>query len=438
MRFRLHYKPSPIEIDLSGYSFEVLEPRSVRAGGSEPEDEILKKAINTRYLSELVRASGRLTVIVNDCQRPTPTAKILNFIYPLLSARKPNFIVACGAHDPPTEDELAVIFGELLPELRDRIHIHRARTDKCIPITRSKYGFDFQLNELVVNSDTIIAINSVEPHYFAGFTGGRKSFLPGVASYQTIVENHKMSLLPEAQTLALEGNPVHENMMECARWMNEHYRLYSIQVVLRPDRTLYSVYAGDMEGSFYRAVKDARELYTCPFEKSADIVITVSTSPQDERLYQSFKPLDNGSLALKEGGVLILVAGCQRGVGNDEFVEKFERFRSPADVLRSRDFTLEAYQLGYQRILRLARWSKDGRLFIVTNMDRQVAQKLFFRPFVSISEALAEARRITRPQPHVIVIPDGILTVPCRVLRGEADEKIGSKKLKLKMERIEG
>ena len=410
MKLRLHYKPSPLEIDLTGYSFEVLTLQQKTS--TTPESEILKEAINLFYLKGLLTLSKKLIVIVNDRQRPTPTAKILKFIYPTIATKDPHFIVACGTHGPPTEDELSIIFGDLLTEVKDKIHIHRGQITKCIPILHSKDGFDFEISEQVLNSDRIITINSVEPHYFAGFTGGRKSFLPGVASYQTTVENHKMSLLPESKTLALKGNPVHENMMECVHWMNEHYLIYSIQAVLNADKSLYSVYAGDIEESFYAAVADAKKLYTRPFKKRGDIVITVATSPQDERLYQSFKALDNGSLALKKDGVLILVASCEKGIGSDEFTERIAHFHTPQDVLNSREFTLKNYKLGYQRILRLARWAKDGKLFIVTDMNTEIVKKLFFHPFNSINDAIKEAKKLTNPNPHIIVIPDGILTVP--------------------------
>ena len=107
-----------------------------------------------------------------------------------------------------------------------------------------------------------------------------------------------------------------------------------------------------------------------------------------------------------------MLAACPRGVGNDDFMEKIAPFKSPQEVLNSDQFTLDGYKLGYQRILRLARWGSGGKMFIVTQMDKNTARKLFFKPFDSLENAITEAKKMTTDNPHIAVLPDGILTVP--------------------------
>ena len=130
--------------------------------------------------------------IVNDGTRPTPTAAILRVLSKKIDLSSVRFLIATGIHRAPTEEEYRMIFGELYESLNDRIHPHDSRRDKMVFLGRSKNGTEMAVNEIAVNADRLVIITSVEPHYFAGYTGGRKSFLPGVASYKTIEQNHKL------------------------------------------------------------------------------------------------------------------------------------------------------------------------------------------------------------------------------------------------------
>jgi len=411
-KIKLHFTPSDFELEIDGLNIEVAQ--SAIPDQDLSESEILRRAIANadRDLEAFARNANKPLVIVNDRQRPTPTAKILPYIEPVI-AKDPLFIVACGAHEAPKEVELKAIFGEAWEGVKSRLFIHRAKTDPTVKLFTSRDGFDFELNQIIESSDSIVTINSVEPHYFAGFTGGRKSFLPGISSYNTIQENHKFSLLPGSKTFALEGNPVHENMMELSDYIAKNRDIYSIQVVLHPiSGKIFSAYAGSINSAFYKAVEDGRKLYGAPISNKADIVITVATSPQDARLYQSFKALDNGSVALNENGILILLASCHEGIGNADFVANVSRFKSPNDVLQSKEFTLENYKLGYQRMLRLARWGANGNLWIVSNMRDDEARMVFFRPFKKLDQAIEEALSIKGKDARIVLIPNGILTVP--------------------------
>ena len=174
----------------------------------------------------------------------------------------------------------------------------------------SKNGTEMAVNEIAVNADRLVIITSVEPHYFAGYTGGRKSFLPGVASYQTIEQNHKLAMRSEAQAIALDGNPVHEDMMDALKVVKER-RIFSIQVVLDRHQHVYKVAAGDLHASFEQAVRWANEVFSVKIKQKADVVVSIAQYPMDVDLYQSQKALDNGKWALKEGGTIILVSKCR-------------------------------------------------------------------------------------------------------------------------------
>jgi len=175
-----------------------------------------------------------------------------------------------------------------------------------------------RINRMVTEAGSILVIGSVEPHYFAGFTGGRKSFLPGVASHRTIERNHEGALSPRSRVLSLEGNPVHEDMMAAMDILDE-VPIFSIQTVLTADHRIYAVAAGDIHDSFRAAVERAKKVFCVRMGRKADIVVTVAAHPMDVDLYQSHKALENGKMALRPGGVIILVSRCREGVGEDQF-----------------------------------------------------------------------------------------------------------------------
>ena len=177
---------------------------------------------------------------MNDGTRPTPTCKVLDALAERMDLTKARYLVATGAHRAPTEEEYRFIFGKHYDLLRDRIHSHDARKDKCVFLGKSKNGTEMHINEMAVNADRLIIITSVEPHYFAGYTGGRKSFLPGVASFKTIEQNHLLAMKNEAQALVLDGNPVHEDMMDALSGIKGK-PIFAIQVVLDRHQDIYRV-----------------------------------------------------------------------------------------------------------------------------------------------------------------------------------------------------
>ena len=198
-------------------------------------------------LDQFVQKSDRLLVLVNDATRPTPTAKVLEEMYDLLKSHNDvRFLVATGAHRGPTEDEFRYIFGKAYNEFKDQIFVHDARKDEDMEyLGVSSNGTEMYLNKMVNEAGNIIVIGSVEPHYFAGYTGGRKAFLPGVASYKTIEMNHKHALSDAAKALALKGNPVAEDMNDAMQVLKD-LNVFSIQTILTADHGLYAMVAGDL------------------------------------------------------------------------------------------------------------------------------------------------------------------------------------------------
>jgi len=386
----------------------------VRAGDeSEIIDAALRNPVGTGSLEDFVENSDRILVLVNDATRPTPTAKVLLRMRDILKSHKDvRFLVATGAHRGPTEEEFLYIFGEMYDGFRDRIFVHDARRDEDMEyLGVSSNGTEMYLNRMVNESRNIIVIGSVEPHYFAGYTGGRKAFLPGVASYRTIEMNHKHALSDAAQPLAIRGNPVAEDMddaMEVLRDLN----IFSMQTVLTADHGLYAMVAGDLFRSFDIAVEKANEVFCAKCSRKGNIVLTAAPYPMDIDLYQSQKALENGKLALEDGGIIILVSKCRQGVGDDAFLNLLCSANTCEEVMCKID---EGYKLGYHKAAKMAQIGVYAEMWAVSELDDATVRKAKLQPCMDIQgtfdRAVAKIREQGK-QPYAVILPQGSLTVP--------------------------
>ena len=368
-------------------------------------------------LAEFLVGGKRILVIINDATRPTPTAAMLESIMP--SFREAGItndgltlLVATGAHRAPTEDEYRQILGDFYGELRDRAVHHDARKDEDMAdLGNTKRGTPILLNKKIFEADRIIATGSVEPHYFAGFTGGRKAFLPGLAANKTIQENHKHALSEAALSLALEGNPVHEDMMDALPLITAP--VFSLMTVLDKEQRTAAVTAGDITASFYAAVEKARQIFCVPVAAKADIVVSVAKFPMDIDLYQSQKAIDNGAVALKDGGFLILVSSCRDGIGDEGYAKLLSEAASPADAI---DRIRSGYRLGYHKAAKMASVSARATVMAVTELPAERLKSMFIEsapsPQAALDTAFSRLRERGITQPKILVLPDGCVTVP--------------------------
>ncbi len=354
---------------------------------------------------------GKTLVIVNDGTRPTPTPRVLDLIAPRLLENRAEFIIATGVHRPPTEEEYTLIFGRHLSEIRTRsvIHVHKAKeSGEMVHLGTSQNGTEMWVNRKVVEADRLLVIGSVEPHYFAGYTGGRKAILPGLASYETITMNHKYALRREATAMALDGNPVHDDMIDALSTLGSK-PIFSIQIVLDRDRRIYGAFGGDIVSSMQSAIGTANEVYAVPIDGKEDIVVSVAPYPMDVDLYQSQKALDNGKLALNDQGILILVSKCRTGIGESTFYDLMASCRSSSDIIKSID---AGYKLGYHKAAKLAEIGLWAQIWAVTDLEASVLERIFIRPFASVQSALDAAFKLKGTSSRVLFLIDGSITVP--------------------------
>ncbi len=413
MQVDIPYGKEKINVKIS-QPCEVLVPNKVIV---KDQDEIIEKAlknpIGKESFEQFAKKTEKLLVIVNDATRPTPTSKILDYLFPIFSSHPDvNFLIATGVHRAPTEEEYRFIFGKSYDTFKDQIFAHDARKEEDMTyLGKSKNGTEMYINKMVSEIGNVVVIGSVEPHYFAGYTGGRKSFLPGVASYKTIEMNHKLALSDDARSLALDDNPVNQDMVDAMNVLKD-INVFSIQTILTGDHNIYAVTAGDLIQSFDAAISYANDVFCVPLKKKGNIVLTVAPYPMDIDLYQSQKALDNGKLALDEGGIIILVSKCRDGVGESTFLDLLSKADTPQKIL---DILGGEYKLGYHKAAKMAQIGIHAQLWAVTGLDDEIIKKALMKPYSTIQSALNHAVELIKAaskQPRIVVMPSGSLTVP--------------------------
>jgi lactate racemase len=388
----------------------VLEPRKVDIGDeSETIRQAVDNPVGSKSFADFLKDARDVLILVNDATRPTPTSRVLDILAADLEGRKVSFMVATGNHRAPSPEEYGRIFGAHYDRYKDRIFAHDASAkDDMVLLGKSKNGTEMRVNRMGVEAHKIVIISSVEPHYFAGYTGGRKSFLPGIAGHDTITQNHKLALKPEARALALVGNPVHEDMIDALSTVKKE--IFAINTVLDGRHRIYAAAAGDIHASFERAARKADEVFTVPIEAKADIVVSVVKFPGDINLYQSQKGIDNAKHALKRDGIMILVSSCREGIGEETFFELLSSADSPDEVLAKIE---QGYVLGYHKAAKMAEIGRWAKIWAVTDLEKGLLEKIFIRSCGSLQQALDDALSEKGESAKVLFLLDGGLIVPC-------------------------
>ena len=397
------YGQGSMKLDFeAGRRVQVVAPK----GTAEDPDAIkrsISNPLNFEHFESFLSGKRRILVVVNDHTRSTPTAQVLKQLD--LRDKEVTTLVASGSHRPPGQMEIRRILGGDTPPYGGKIAVHNCRDSKSLKrLGRTSRGTEVLLNSLLFEADGIISIGSVEPHYFAGFTGGRKFLLPALAGFDSIAMNHFLASEESARLLALEGNPVHEDFMEALQMFGRHSDIFSVQLVVNQDSQVSYALSGHIIESFERAVGYSREIFVPRVQRKADIVVSVNEPPLDIDLYQSQKAVDNVKLAVKEGGIIILVSSCSEGIGDEHFYKLLT-----AEESESED---NPHKFGYHKVVKLRNLLRHARIFAVTTLPPSIPKSIGLEPYHAVEDALRDATQIKGRESSVLVVLNGANTVP--------------------------
>jgi nickel-dependent lactate racemase len=284
--------------------------------------------------------------VVNDAYRPTPTERIFSWLkYNGKFNPKAKFLIATGCHQKPNPAQLHAIFGSFLAEIENNIIVHNARDEtSMVTVGLDKNGEAIRLNRHFVEAEKIVVIGSVEPHYFAGFTGGRKSIFPGLCDYDTTVRNHNLSVSFDASPIRLDGNPIEEHFRFMMQFV-ANKNIFAIQVVGGYEGNINAIVCGKLDVAFRKATIIAGQLYGQTADNKYDLILAEVRPPLDSNLYQLQKSLENCQNAVADGGMVILFSACHEGIGSDAFYKLADKWRSDQQNAISKEDSFGIHKL---------------------------------------------------------------------------------------------
>ncbi|MEM2936009.1 MAG: nickel-dependent lactate racemase [Candidatus Bathyarchaeia archaeon] len=419
MMLKFPYGKGFLELDIPEVNLaSVVESHSVKAA-EDAEGEIvraLNNPIGSGRVEDLVKREDRVALIVSDITRPAPNQLM---VPPILEAlrkaglREENLeiIVANGLHRSPSRREMEELLGKRILEEAPLMN-HDARDDEeLVEAGRTSFRTRVTLNRRVVEADSVIITGLIEPHFFAGYSGGRKSILPGIAGAESIFQNHSFRMIghPKARYGILKGNPIHEDSVEAARFVKLKFM---VNVVLNKERQIMKAFAGDFLRAHEAGVKFLEGLVKVPTPHRADIVVTTNGGyPLDRNLYQAVKGMATGELVVKEGGVIIIMAECIDGVEHMDFQRLMEGAKTPKEVLET---IREKEPLGDQWEAQvLARVLQRAEVIVVSKgVKDSIIEDMLMTPASTPEEALNLALRKMGKNAKIVAVPEGPFVIP--------------------------
>jgi nickel-dependent lactate racemase len=402
---------------------ERFRARVVNPEQAHPLKDLQNAAVNALKdpvgdpLEYFCRATTRVLIIVSDRTRVTGVKQYLpllrNFLLDSgISDENIQVLVATGMHTPsgrkkPTDFLPADIVGRL------RVSEHDCRdSSNHFYAGRTSRGTHVRLDRKVAEADLVLLTGSIGFHYFAGFRGGRKSILPGVAAMDSISSNHRLTIQenggfhPLCKNASLEGNPVHEDMMESLKMIPT---AFLFNTIVDERGQIVKLFAGDPVRAHARGCGEfrARAEVRVP-EKAQCVIVSCGGYPKDSTFVQAHKAMENVSSALKEAGSMVVLARCDDGVGSDTLPDWFAR-GGPAEIRRE---LVVNYTLHGHTALSCMEKASRFKIYFVSGLRDDVVSSAGLIPAASVREALADVIDRTSGEISTLVFPEGSETLP--------------------------
>lgn len=380
---------------------------------SELVERSLDNPIASPTLEDLARGKKNIVIISSDHTRPVPSKIITPILLRKLRSTAPNarirILVATGFHRPSTKEELIDKYGKEIVANEEIVMHYSEHDEDMVKIGKLPSGGDLIINKVAVEADLLISEGFIESHFFAGFSGGRKSVLPGISSYKTIMANHSGEFIGDkhSRTGNLNHNLIHADMVYAAK---KAKLAFILNVVLDEDKRIIGSFAGDLE----KAHKKGTEFVESLSQVAAiDSDITISTNggyPLDQNVYQAVKGMTAAEATNKIGGTIIMVAGCRDGHGGEGF------FHNIADVADPKEFLDKAINTPRLKTVPdqwtsqiLARILVNHHVIFVSDLvDPKLITDMHMELATSLEEAMQKAFQREGKTAKVVVIPDGL------------------------------
>ncbi len=415
----LPYGRTSMEFDISNDRLEgILEAHShhyqPKNGEAELVREALENPIASSKLRDLAKGRNKIIIIASDHTRPVPSKIMAPLMLSEIRAGNPNaditFLIATGFHRESTQQELVDKFGEHIFNT-EKIIVHNCwNKNNMVNAGKLPSGGDLIINKLALEADLLVSEGFIEPHLFAGFSGGRKSVLPGIVSDITVLSNHCSEFIAHEKSRAgiLEGNPIHKDMIYAAR---QAKLAFIVNVVIDSNKKIINAFAGDLEQAHLAGCKFVEELSRVK-SKTADIVITTNGGyPLDQNVYQHVKALSSAEATCRDGGVIIVCAACNDGHGSEDMYNWLQlgaKAVMEKIISTGRKSTIPD-QWATQIMARIQ--LKHTIIFVTDQCDHQIIRNMGFLTASTMKQAMNMAESVVGNQSKVTVIPDGVAVI---------------------------
>jgi nickel-dependent lactate racemase len=393
---------------------------SYKADGEE--EAIVRRAmeqpIHSKRLKELVKGKNNIVLIASDHTRPVPSKVIAPAMIEEIKEGNPEaqltILIATGFHRPTTRSELIDKFGQEIVDRTDiRFVIHESQKDEdMVFLDTLPSGGKFLIHRIAAEADLLISEGFIEPHFFAGFSGGRKSVLPGVSSGETVMANHCSEFIDSeyARTGILEGNPIHRDMIYAAK---KAKLAFIVNVVLDENKKVIKAYAGHFDEAHKEGCKFVDTLSGVDAIPSDIVISTNGGYPLDQNIYQSVKGMTAAEATCNPGGVIIMVSSCMDGHGGESLYDTFAGGEDKNVIMKRfldtpRDKTVPD-QWESQILCRIL---LKYKIIMVTKAPKEMVCDMQMDYADTVEEAISMADDyLNKTDAKITVIPDGVSVI---------------------------
>ncbi|WHY71708.1 nickel-dependent lactate racemase [Fictibacillus enclensis] len=416
METTLLYGKEGLKLNLPENTF-VVEPNNL-PGVENKEQAILdalRNPIGAPSLKESVKATDKVAIVISDITRPTPNDVLVPLLIEELDhVPLENFVIinGTGTHRDQTEEEFVQMLGQWVVDHIKIVNNHCHDLDSLVNVGRSKFGCDVYLNKDYVEADFRIVTGFIEPHFFAGFSGGPKGIMPGIAGIETIMTFHNARMIgdPRSTWGNMVDNPVQEMTREINAMCKPHFML---NVTLNREKEITNVFAGELYEAHDKGCAFAKEHAMIRCKERFDVVITSNSGyPLDQNLYQAVKGMSAAHKIVKEGGSIIVASECSDGLpdhGNYSKIFQFaETPQELLDLINDPDFKMfDQWQVQKQAVTQV--WAD---VYVYSKLTDEQVKGAILMPTHDIEKTLEELKEKYGPEMTIAVLPLGPLTIP--------------------------
>lgn len=416
MKTDLLYGKDGLSIEVPDDSL-LIEPKNLPGLKDEKQAirDALRNPISSPPLRESVKATDTVSIVISDITRPTPNHILVPLLIEELShVPLENFVIinGTGTHRDQTEEEFVQMLGQWVVDNIRIVNNHCHDKETLVNLGRSRFGCDVYLNKDYVESDFRIVTGFIEPHFFAGFSGGPKGIMPGIAGIETILTFHNARMIGDP--LSTWGNMTDNPVQDMTREINGMCKPdFMLNVTLNREKAITNVFAGELYEAHDKGCAFAKEHAMFRCEERFDVVITSNSGyPLDQNLYQAVKGMSAAHKIVKKGGSIIVASECSDGLPNHgNYAKIFEMANTPQellDMINDPSFEMfDQWQVQKQAVIQV--WAD---VYVYSQLTDDQVNATMLKPTRDIEATLEQLREKYGEDMTIAVLPLGPLTIP--------------------------